>query len=86
MRSRRPWKPIRNRDEAHLGLGICLLHQEKPEPAIACFDKVLARTPDHETALFGKAVSLQLLWKFDEATALYLQDSWTRIRSRKNAW
>ena len=34
---------------------------------------MLARTPAHETALFGKAVSLQLLWKFDEATALYLQ-------------
>src|SRR5487761_2116358 len=45
-----------SREEAQLGLGICLLHQEKPEPAIACFDK---------------AVSLQLLWKFDEATALY---------------
>ena len=38
-----------------------------------CFDKVLARTPAHETALFGKAVSLQLLWKFDEATSIYLQ-------------
>ena len=61
------------REEAQLGLGICLLHQEKPEPAIVCFDKVLARQPDHETALFGKAVSLQLLWKFDEATALYLK-------------
>ena len=59
--------------EAQLGLGICLLHQEKPEPAIACFDKVLARQPEQETALFGKAVSLQLLWKFDEATALYLK-------------
>ena len=54
-------------------MGICLLHQEKPEPAIACFDKVLSRQTDHETAQFGKAVSLQLLWKFDEATALYLR-------------
>src|SRR4051812_49162726 len=26
-----------HRVEAQLGLGICLLHQEKPEPAIACF-------------------------------------------------
>ena len=34
---------------------------------------MLARQTEHETALFGKAVSLQLLWKFDEATALYLQ-------------
>src|SRR5580704_10373902 len=25
------------REEALLGLGICLLHQEKPEPAIVCF-------------------------------------------------
>ncbi len=55
------------RSEAQLGLGICLLHQEKPEPAIACFDKVLAREAEHEIALFGKAVSLQLRWKFDEA-------------------
>ena len=46
---------------------------EKPEPAIACFDKVLARQPGHETATFGKAVSQQLLWKFDEATTLYLK-------------
>ena len=66
-------KPIRSARKRSLGLGICLLHQEKPEPAIGCFDKVLARQPDHETALFGKAVSLQLLWKFDEATALYLK-------------
>src|SRR5579864_3136448 len=61
------------RDEAQLGLGICLLHLEKPEPAIGCFDKVLASNAGHETALFGKAVALQLLWKFDEATALYLK-------------
>ena len=61
------------REEAQLGLGICLLHQEKPEPAIVCFDKVLGRHAEHETALFGKAVSLQLLWKFDEATSLYLK-------------
>ena len=71
--SRRRSEVDPQREEAQLGLGICLLHQEKPEPAIACFDKVLARQPDHETALFGKAVSLQLLWKFDEATALYLK-------------
>ena len=30
------------REEANLGWGICLLRQEKPEPAIACFDKVIA--------------------------------------------
>src|SRR5277367_644849 len=45
------------REEAQLGLGICLLHQEKPEPAIGYFDQVLARNSSHETALFGKAVS-----------------------------
>src|SRR3984893_4652776 len=39
------------RVEAQLGLGICLLHQEKPEPAIGCFDRVLARNSDQETAL-----------------------------------
>ncbi|MSV36187.1 MAG: tetratricopeptide repeat protein [Bryobacterales bacterium] len=50
-----------NRVEAQLGLGICLLHQEKPEPAIACFDRVLGRAPEHETALFGKAVSLAIV-------------------------
>ena len=57
--------------EANLGLGICLLHQEKPEPAAACFDTVLKQQSSHETAKFGKAVALQLLWKFDEASSIY---------------
>ena len=55
------------------------------EPAIECFDKVLASQPDLESALFGKAVSLQLLWKFDEATALFISRFLQRIRSRKSA-
>ena len=58
-----------NKTEARLGLAICLLHQEKSEAALDNFEKCLSVSPENETALFGKAVSLQLAWRFDEATA-----------------
>jgi len=32
---------------------------------------VLSHQPDHPTALFGKAVTLQLQWHFDEAARIY---------------
>ena len=59
------------RVEAKLGLGICLLHQEKPEAAIENFDACLDANPNNTTAMFGKAVGLQFMWMFDEATAIY---------------
>jgi tetratricopeptide (TPR) repeat protein len=57
-------------DQAHIGLGDCLLHLKRPEEALACFEACWsesARIP----ALFGKAVALQLLRRFDEAEVLY---------------
>lgn len=57
-------------DQAHIGLGDCLLHLNRPEEALSCFEACwseAARLP----ALFGKAVSLQLLRRFDEAEMLY---------------
>ena len=59
------------RTEARLGLAICQLHLEKSEAALENFDRVLAEDPANETALFGKAVGLQLTWRFDEATDIY---------------
>ena len=57
-------------DQAHIGLGDCLLHLNRPEEALKCFETCwseAARLP----AMFGKAVALQLLRRFDEAEALY---------------
>ena len=57
-------------DQAHIGLGNCLLHLKKPEEALSCFEACWsesARLP----ALFGKAVALQALRRFDEAAVLY---------------
>jgi tetratricopeptide (TPR) repeat protein len=57
-------------DRAHIGLGDCLLHLHRPEEALAAFEACwseAARVP----ALFGKAVALQLLHRFDQAEILY---------------
>jgi tetratricopeptide (TPR) repeat protein len=57
-------------DQAHIGLGDCLLHLNRPEEALSSFEACWsesARLP----ALFGKAVALQLLRRFDEAEVLY---------------
>ncbi len=59
-------------DQAHIRLGNCLLHMNRPEEALSSFEACWsesARLP----ALFGKAVSVQLLRRFDEAEALYEQ-------------
>lgn len=56
---------------AWLGLGLCLLHQRKPEQALQAFESFLRHQPDHESALFGQAVALQMLRRFDEAEAIY---------------
>ncbi len=54
-----------------LAAGACLLQLNDGKAAIEAFDTALTQTPDSEEALFGKAVGLQLLWEFDEATAIY---------------
>ena len=59
-------------DQAQIRLGNCLLHMNRPEEALSSFEACWsesARLP----ALFGKAVSVQLLRRFDEAEALYEQ-------------
>jgi len=57
-------------DQARIGLGDCLLHLNRPEEALSCFEACwseAARVP----AMFGKAVAMQLLRRFDEAQVLY---------------
>jgi tetratricopeptide (TPR) repeat protein len=59
-----------HRDETRLALAACQLHLSRPQEALANFDRCwseAARGP----ALFGKAVALQLLRRFDEAAAVY---------------
>jgi tetratricopeptide (TPR) repeat protein len=59
-----------HRDQARIGLADCLLHLNRPEEALACFDMCWSEAAQ-VPALFGKAVALQLLCRFDEAEAIY---------------
>lgn len=59
-----------NSDPARIGLGNCLLHLKKPEEAFACFEACRSESVRLQ-ALYGKAVALQLLHRFDDAEALY---------------
>ena len=56
--------------EARLGLGACLLEMNRAQDALECFDAA-GRAVGQSPALFGKAVALQLLGEFDEATEIY---------------
>ena len=59
-----------HRDDARLALAACELHLNRPQDALANFDRCWsdsARGP----ALFGKAVALQLLRRFAEAATAY---------------
>jgi tetratricopeptide (TPR) repeat protein len=69
---------------AWLGLGLCLLHQRRPEDALAAFERFLIVEPDHESALFGQAVALQMLRRFDEAQR-YTEDSRPVLAGRQNS-
>ena len=62
-----------SRSEAHLGLGTCLLHLDRPNEACRAFDDYLAKHPDHEDALLGRGVSLQKMRRLDEAKNIYLK-------------
>ena len=59
-----------HRDDARLALGACMLHQDRPEAALGCFDQCWSDAARSQ-ALFGKAVALQLLQRFEEAEAGY---------------
>jgi len=59
-----------HRGEVRLALGACLLHLDRPEEAMAHFDRAGAGALN-ERALFGKAVALQRLGRLREAEAAY---------------
>ena len=59
-----------HRDEVRLHLAGCLLRLQRFGAALECFDKCWSEA-SHRRALFGKAVALQFLRRFDEAEKLY---------------
>ena len=59
-----------HRDEVRLNLAGCLLRLQRFGAALACFDKCWSEA-SRRRALFGKAVCLQLLRRFDEAENHY---------------
>jgi tetratricopeptide (TPR) repeat protein len=58
------------RRDARLGLGACLLHLNRFEEALVIFTQC-GRDLEPGPALFGKAIALQLLHRFDEAGIAY---------------
>jgi len=59
-------------DSARIGLGDCLLHINKPEEALACFEACWSGNA-LQPCLFGKAVALQMLRRFEQSEAVYLR-------------
>ncbi|MEO7654032.1 MAG: tetratricopeptide repeat protein, partial [Bryobacteraceae bacterium] len=57
--------------QARVGLGACLLHQDRPAEALAVFDQPPPRDADAELELFGRAVALQVLSRYTEAEKAY---------------
>ena len=55
--------------EGHFDRGFLLQELNDPEAAIAAFDQALKFNPDHDRALYGKALSLIGLRRHDEAIA-----------------
>lgn len=58
------------RDSARIALGDCLLHLNRPEDALACFEACWSEGAFLQS-LFGKAVALHLLRRADQAEAMY---------------
>ncbi len=59
-----------HRDEVRLHLAGCLLRRQRFEAALECLDKCWSET-SRQRALFGKAVALQFLRRFEEAENHY---------------
>jgi tetratricopeptide (TPR) repeat protein len=59
-----------HRDEVRIDLGDCLLHLNRFEEALLCFDQCWSGA-SRRRALFGTAVALHLLRRFDQAEAGY---------------
>ena len=55
-----------SRLEAQLGMGICQLHLNDAKAGLTAFEKCLAKAPDNDNALFGKAVALQMQGQLDQ--------------------
>jgi len=60
-----------SRADAHLGLRIALIHDSRPGEALLPLDKYISLFPDHEQAMFGKAVALQQTGKHAESVEIY---------------
>jgi len=61
-----------HRIHARVALGACLLHMDRPEEALAHFDRCTS-SEARDRALFGKAVALQRLGRYRDAEASYLR-------------
>jgi tetratricopeptide (TPR) repeat protein len=59
-----------HRDEVRIELGDCLLHLNRWEEALVCFDQCWSGA-SRQRVLFGTAVALHLLRRFDQAEAAY---------------
>jgi tetratricopeptide (TPR) repeat protein len=59
-----------HRDEVRIDLGDCLLHLNRYEEALVCFDECWSGA-SRRRALFGTAVALQFLRRFDQAETCY---------------
>jgi len=59
-----------HRDEVRIDLGDCLLHLNRFEEALLCFDQCWSGAA-RRRVLFGTAVALHLLRRFDQAEAGY---------------
>jgi tetratricopeptide (TPR) repeat protein len=59
-----------HRDEVRIDLGDCLLHLNRLEEALVCFDQCWSGA-SRQRVLFGTAVALHLLRRFDQAEAAY---------------
>ena len=62
-----------NGDQIHLLLakGQSLLNLEKPDEALACYDEILKREPNHPEALVKKGVALEQLRQVEDALRCY---------------
>src|SRR5262249_31115229 len=58
-------------DDARLGLGACLLHLERPQEALECFEHCLKADFRPERSMLGKAVALQKLGRLAAADRVY---------------
>ncbi len=59
------------RPDGYEGLAWAAMHRHDWEPALALWDDLLARFPDHWPARFGRANALLQLERFAEATAIF---------------